>query len=84
MRENNFWRDVLDDCQARPQVLDELRAIESDYRGITTEQLSALASRYLPRERGSWIVVRPHGPTAADSGDTGPDAPATGDKPRGG
>ncbi|HZL99980.1 MAG TPA: insulinase family protein, partial [Planctomycetota bacterium] len=64
MRDNAFWREVLDDCQTRPAVLDELRAIEGDYRGITTEQLGALAARYLPRERGSWIVVKPSGAPA--------------------
>ncbi|HXT50707.1 MAG TPA: hypothetical protein VN811_06665, partial [Thermoanaerobaculia bacterium] len=79
-RDNNFWREVVDNCQSRPQVLDELRALESDYRGITTEQLSALAKTYFPRERASWIVVKP---TAAPKATAPADAPAAGDKPGG-
>ena len=66
LRDNAFWREVLDSCQSRPQVLDELRALESDYRGITTEQLGALAKRYFPRERASWIVVKPAAAPAAE------------------
>jgi len=90
MRENNFWREVLDDCQTRPQALDDLRAIENDYRGVTTGQLSELAARYYPRERSSWIVVKPdaapsetHGPTPVEAPSERAAAPA-GDPPKGG
>ena len=78
LRDNTFWREVLDTCQSRPTVLDELRALESDYRGITTEQLGALAKQYFPRERASWIVVKPAGTKSA-----APAAPSDGDGPGG-
>lgn len=90
LRDNNFWRETLDDCQARPQVLEDVRTIESDYRAITTEQLSALAAKYFTRERGSWIVVKPEvaATGAADPSGaaepTAPSAPGSESKPRGG
>jgi len=81
MRENSFWREVVDNCQSRPQVLDELRALESDYRGITTEQLSGLAKTYFPRERASYILVKPT--AAAKTEAPAEAAPAGGDPPGG-
>ncbi len=73
MRDNSFWRDLLDDCQARPTVLDELRALESDYAGIGVEALGKLARTYFPRERASSIVVSP---AAAKPAEAGPETPA--------
>jgi zinc protease len=59
MRTNAFWLQLLGDCQSRPQVVAEMRTLQSDYAALKPEDLSALAKSYLARDKASWIVVRP-------------------------
>lgn len=77
MRNNGFWLGVLQDCQARPAALDEIRRVESDYLAITAETLGALAKQYLGSARASWLVVTPAAVASTD-------APAEGAAPQGG
>jgi len=69
LRRNNFWLSVLGDSQTRAGALDEIRHLESDYQGVTPDTLSALAKKWLARERASWIVVKPEAKPAAKAGD---------------
>jgi zinc protease len=59
LRRNNYWLSALGECQTRASALDDIRSLEADYQGITPETLSELAQKWLPRERASWIIVKP-------------------------
>lgn len=56
-RKDAFWLGVLSDVQSRPGALDELRAMEDDYRAVTAVELSALAREVLDVERVSSAIV---------------------------
>jgi len=79
LRRNNFWLSVLSDSQSRPGALDEIRRLEADYQGVTAEQLTELAKKWLARERADWIVVKPEAaPAPAAAPADNPPPPAGG------
>ncbi len=54
LRDNGYWLGaVLDNAQERPEVLDWARTRQEDIEGITAEELSALAKKYLGRAQVS-------------------------------
>jgi zinc protease len=72
MRTNPFWMNLLGNCQARPQIVGEMRTLTSDYESMQPEDLSALARRFFGRENASWIVVRPVAAEAKAAADSAP------------
>lgn len=51
-RSNEYWLEtVLAACQEKPEMLDWSREMESDFKGITTGDISALAKQYLVPDR---------------------------------
>ncbi len=84
MRTNAFWLNLLGDCQTRPQVVAEMRSLQSDYESMKPEDLSLLARNYLARDKASWIVVSPEASaTPADAAPEGASEPVP-VPPRGG
>ncbi|MFM1746914.1 MAG: hypothetical protein RLZZ188_580 [Verrucomicrobiota bacterium] len=62
-RSNGYWLgNVLARAQEKPDVLDWCRSRYADNEGITQQELSALARKYLPAGRSSSVVVRPARP----------------------
>lgn len=56
---NGFWLSNLARVQANLEKLDELRSLESDYRGITIEEISTLAEDYLQADRAWRVSIMP-------------------------
>ena len=56
---NGFWLSNLARIQEQPDRLDELRTLESDYRDITIEEITALAAEYLQSERAYRVSILP-------------------------
>ena len=60
LRSNGYWlNSVLAAAQEKPEVLDWARTRMADNESITTEELSALAKKYLGRERVSRATILP-------------------------
>ncbi len=58
-RTNGYWVGVLVHAQEKPEALDWARTRLSDIAAITTAELSALAKKYLPRDRVSRATILP-------------------------
>jgi zinc protease len=58
-RNNAYWVGVLARAQERPEVLDWARSRLSDISAITTAEVSALAKKYLSRDRVSRATILP-------------------------
>jgi zinc protease len=58
-RTNAYWEGVLVHAQEKPEALDWARTRLSDISAITTAELSALAKKYLPRDRVSRATISP-------------------------
>jgi len=58
-RTNEYWIDVLDECQRTPSILVELRDVVEFYEHLDARALSELAASCLDPERSSVLVVRP-------------------------
>ncbi|MFN2622466.1 MAG: M16 family metallopeptidase [Chthoniobacterales bacterium] len=58
-RTNAYWIGVLVHAQEKPEALDWARSRLSDIAAITTAELSALAKKYLPRDRVSRATISP-------------------------
>ncbi len=62
LRNNGYWlAAVLSRAQEKPEVLDWARSLQADFEAITTAELSALAKKYLGRERVSRATIIPRG-----------------------
>ncbi|MEY2500837.1 MAG: zinc protease [Verrucomicrobiota bacterium] len=59
LRSNNYWLSVLSNAQEKPQVLDWARTRFADVSAITTTEISALAKKYLGRDRVSRATISP-------------------------
>jgi zinc protease len=59
LRSNNYWLSVLSNAQEKPQVLDWARTRFADVSAITTTEISALANKYLGRDRVSRATISP-------------------------
>jgi zinc protease len=59
LRNNSYWLSVLVLAQEKPEALDWARSRLPDIAAITTAELSALAKKYLPRERVSRAIILP-------------------------
>jgi zinc protease len=59
LRSNNYWISVLAPAQEKPEVLDWTRTRFADVSSITTAELSALAKKYLTRDRVSRVTISP-------------------------
>jgi zinc protease len=61
LRSNGYWlNSVLAAAQEKPEVLDWARTRIADNESITTEELSALAKKYLGRDRVSRATILPN------------------------
>jgi zinc protease len=58
-RNNAYWVGVLARAQEKPEVLDWARSRLSDLSAITTAEVSALAKKYLSRDRVSRATILP-------------------------
>jgi len=58
-RTNRFWMQVLGRAQSEPGHLDDIRAGDAFYEGVTAADLTPLAAEYLKSERASTLVVSP-------------------------
>jgi zinc protease len=58
-RMNAYWAGVLARAQEKPEVLDWARSRLSDIETTTTSELSALAKKYLSRDRVSRATILP-------------------------
>jgi zinc protease len=68
LRENSYWLTVvLGRAQEKPERLEWARTRIADVEGITPAEISALAAKYLGRERASraTILPTPKGPSGA-------------------
>jgi zinc protease len=60
LRSNGYWlNSVLAAAQEKPEVLDWTRTRIADNESITTQELSALAKKYLGRNRASRATILP-------------------------
>jgi zinc protease len=60
LRDNGYWLTaVLARAQEKPEVLDWSRTRMADVQSITAAELSALAKKYLGRDRASHVVILP-------------------------
>jgi zinc protease len=59
LRSNGYWLFVLALAQEKPEALDWPRTRLADTAAITTAELSALAKKYLPRDRVSRATILP-------------------------
>jgi zinc protease len=58
-RTNGYWIGVLVHAQEKPESLAWARSRLSDIGTITTAELTALAKKYLPRDRVSRVIILP-------------------------
>jgi zinc protease len=59
LRSNNYWLSVIGQAQEKPQMLDWTRTRFADVSAITAAELSALAKKYLSRDRVSRATISP-------------------------
>jgi len=60
LRKNRYWLNtVLSGSLMHPQKLDWSRTIMKDYSSITTDDMSAIAKKYLDNEKAATIVIKP-------------------------
>jgi zinc protease len=59
LRSNGYWLFVLALAQEKPEALDWPRSRLPDNGAITTAELSALAKKYLGRDRVSRATISP-------------------------
>ncbi len=59
LRNNGYWLTVLSEAQEKPEALDWARSRQADFEGISKEELSALAKKYLGREHVSRATILP-------------------------
>ncbi|MFL6520060.1 MAG: M16 family metallopeptidase [Chthoniobacterales bacterium] len=59
LRKNGYWLSVLALAQEKPEALDWARSRLPDIASITTAELSALAKKYLARDRVSRVTISP-------------------------
>jgi zinc protease len=64
-RTNAYWVGVLVHAQEKPEALDWARSRLSDIGKITTAEISALAKKFLPRDRVSRATILPAAATPA-------------------
>jgi len=59
-RQNGYWLDtVLSGAWKHPQQIEWSRTIMDDYAGMQSEEISALAARYLKADKQAIIVIKP-------------------------
>lgn len=59
-RTNEYWLDsVLTNSAKSPQQLDWSRTIQNDYASITSDEVSALARKYLDNRRAATLIIEP-------------------------
>ena len=59
-RTNQYWlANVLSRAQERPELLEWARTLYPDFESISTEEITALAKKYLPSTRVSRVTVLP-------------------------
>jgi zinc protease len=63
LRSNNYWLSVLGVAQEKPEVLDWTRTRLTDVSAITIAEVSALAKKYLDRDRVSRVTILPEAKT---------------------
>ncbi len=61
LRTNSLWLQSLNESQARPETIEDLRTLISFYETVDAETLSRLAGRYLGKDKASLAVVNPTG-----------------------
>ncbi|HZE13156.1 MAG TPA: insulinase family protein, partial [Chthoniobacterales bacterium] len=59
LRSNNYWLSVIGQAQEKPQMLDWTRTRFADVEAITSAEMSALAKKYLSRDRVSRATISP-------------------------
>jgi zinc protease len=59
LRSNNYWLSVIGQAQEKPEMLDWSRTRFTDVSSITAVELSALAKKYLGRDRVSRATISP-------------------------
>jgi zinc protease len=59
LRSNNYWLSVLSEAQEKPEILDWTRTRLTDVSAVTATEISALAKKYLGRDRVSRVTISP-------------------------
>jgi zinc protease len=59
LRSNNYWLAVIGQAQEKPEMLEWTRTRFADVSAITTTEISALAKKYLGRDRVSRATIAP-------------------------
>ncbi|MFN2475983.1 MAG: insulinase family protein, partial [Chthoniobacterales bacterium] len=66
MRDNTYWLSaVVSRAQEKPEVLDWARTRLSDIEGMTADDVSAPAKKYLAKDRASRATIVPEKQSAA-------------------
>ncbi len=60
-RQNSFWVKTLSDLHSSPTALGEVDSAEAMYSALDAKELSALAARYLAKDRASSAILKPSG-----------------------
>ena len=58
-KNNGYWLGWLNNCQERPEVLNDLRTEAADYHAITKSQIEELAKRFLTQDHATIVSVSP-------------------------
>jgi zinc protease len=59
LRSNSYWLSVIGQAQEKPEMLEWTRTRFADVSGITTTEISAIAKKYLSRDRVSRATILP-------------------------
>lgn len=56
---NPFWVNALSRSQSKPEILDQVRSVEADYRDVSVEELVALAEQSLRPDEAYRVTILP-------------------------
>lgn len=63
---NPFWVNALSRSQSKPEILDQVRSVEADYRDVSVDELVALAAQSLRPDEAYRVTILPQN-TASES-----------------
>ncbi|MEA3036245.1 MAG: zinc protease [Sphingomonadales bacterium] len=56
MRTNGYWVGAMEGWSAKPQLIEQVRSLLADYRGLTAEEVRAAIAKYVTDE-GDWSIL---------------------------
>lgn len=79
LRNNDWWLEVLDNAQSRPDLAESSARLLADYQAATPDDINALARKILVADRQCQVIAQPEPLDAEDFSNRGADKAEKGD-----